>query len=129
MSLEYALITDSSLPNFVKESEYYVPVDKNQWIDLIDYSEGIVEKDPDQKILFLIVAKGTPEQEAKDAEKNRLEREARERAEMDRAELEKNLSEQEKREREKRRLEQEQAEEKNKLRQKSKKIFNALYNK
>ena len=66
MSLEYALVTSSSLPSKVKESDHYVEVDKAQWLDLVDYSQEIVNQDPDQKVLFLIVAKGTAEQEAAD---------------------------------------------------------------
>lgn len=135
MSLDYALITDSSLPNTVKESEYYVTVDKKQWLDLVDYSEGLVNADPDQKILFLIVAKGTPEQEAADAERKRqqeLEEEERQRKLQEEREalvsektavelelLEKQRSEQEAQER--------AAREKALLREKSKSIFNALY--
>lgn len=135
MSLDYALITDSSLPSTVKESEYYVAVDKKQWLDLVDYSEGLVNADPDQKILFLIVAKGTPEQEAADAERKRqqeLEEEERQRKLQEEREalvsektavelelLEKQRSEQEAQER--------AAREKALLREKSKSIFNALY--
>ncbi len=127
MSLDYALITDSSLPNAVRESEYYVQVDKRQWLDLIDYSEKIVEDDPTQKILFLIVAKGTPEQEAEDERRKLEEIENQKRIESERRSLEESLSEQErqlaKAEEEKQRKLSEQAE----LRKKSKSIFNALY--
>jgi hypothetical protein len=127
MSLEYALITDSSLPVEVKESDYYVTVDKEQWVDLVDYSENLVNQDSSQKILFLIVAKGTPEQESADAERRRKEEEEFEKSEEDRAALERSLSVQDK-------LKQEQAElavqnrrDKEELRNKSKSIFNALY--
>ena len=127
MSLEYALITDSSLPVEVKESDYYVTVDKEQWVDLVDYSENLVNQDSSQKILFLIVAKGTPEQESADAERRRKEEEEFEKSEEDRAALERSLSAQDK-------LKQEQAElalqnrrDKEELRNKSKSIFNALY--
>jgi dipeptidase len=129
------LITDSSLPDEVKESEYYVAVDKKQWLDLVDYSEGLVNADPDQKVLFLIVAKGTPEQEAADAERKRqqeLEEEERQRKLEEEKEslvsqktaaelelLEKQRAEQEAQER--------AAREKALLREKSKSIFNALY--
>jgi len=109
LSLEYALITDSCLPEEVKKSEYFVAVDKKQWLDLIDYSEGLVDADPNQKVLFLIVAKGTPEQE---------EEAARKKAERQ--------QEWEKLNAEKERLKREQ-EEKTKLRKKSESIFNALY--
>lgn len=127
MSLEYALITDSSLPNAVKESEYYVSVDKKQWLDLIDYSEGIVDQDPTQKILFLIVAKGTPEQEAEDAKRRQEEKEEKERLAKEKLDLEKSLSEQERINQEKKAAEALARQEQEDLRKKSKSIFNALY--
>ena len=45
MSLDYSLITDSSLPDEVKSSSHYISVDKKQWIDLIEYSEDLVDSD------------------------------------------------------------------------------------
>lgn len=129
------MITDSSLPDEVKESDYYVAVDKKQWLDLVDYSEGLVNADPAQKILFLIVAKGTPEQEEADAER-RLEEEAAEerRKRADAEEREKLLSQKTAAElelMEKQKQEQAAQEraamEKELLREKSKSIFNALY--
>jgi hypothetical protein len=135
MSLDYALITDSSLPDEVKESEYYVPVDKKQWLDLVDYSEGLVNADPEQRILFLIVAKGTEEQEAADRERKRaeeLEEEERRRKEAEEREAlmnEKTAAELEllEKEREEQEARERAAKEKAALRQKSKSIFNALY--
>ena len=127
MSLEYALITDSSLPNAVKESDYYVSVDKKQWLDLIDYSEGIVDQDPTQKILFLIVAKGTPEQEAEDAKRRQEEKRQKERLAQEKRDLEKSLSEQERLDQEKKAAEALARQEREDLRKKSKSIFNALY--
>lgn len=124
MSLEYALVTDSCLPEEVKKSEYFVAVDKKQWLDLIDYSEGLVDADPNQKVLFLIVAKGTPEQEEEAARKK-----AQRQQEWERLNAEKEGAEQEllaKELAEKERLKKEQ-EEKAKLRKKSESIFNALY--
>ena len=78
--LQYALVTSSALPEQIAESEQYVELDKTQWLDLIDYSEGLVQTDEDQEILFLIVAKGTEDQierdnarrVSKEAEKKRL---------------------------------------------------------
>jgi len=109
MSLNYALVTSSSLPEKVRKSPHYVSVDKDQWLDLVDYSEGLVDHDPEQRVLFLIVAKGTEEQEMADIEREKEEEEV----------LQKNaaMSEQE----------QEEEESKVKLRSKSKSIFNALY--
>tara|TARA_R110000796_G_scaffold19469_4_gene58425 strand:- start:578 stop:946 length:369 start_codon:yes stop_codon:yes gene_type:complete len=69
MSLDYALVTSSSLPSQVKGSEYYTEVDKSQWLDLVDYCQDLVSQDSSQNITFLIVAKGTEEQEAADKAK------------------------------------------------------------
>ena len=71
MNLDYALVTSSSLPQQVRESVNYVSLDKDQWLDLVEYSEVIVNEDEGQDILLLICARGTPEQE----EADRLERE------------------------------------------------------
>lgn len=106
MSLEYALVTSSSLPEKVKVSSNYVSVDRDQWLDLVEYSQGLVDKDDSQKILFLIVAKGTAEQENLDNQADAEE--SAERARLDR-------------------LEKEESERKTNLRSKSKSIFNALY--
>lgn len=127
MSLEYALVTSSSLPQQVKGSDHFVEVDKVQWLDLVDYSQDIVNQDPSQEILFLIVAKGTEAQEKADAEKEaaRLARikelEARE-DRLSQRESEELASEKE--EAAKRESEQQR---KQTLRSKSKSIFNALY--
>lgn len=124
MSLEYALITSSSLPDEIKGSDYYVQVDKAQWLDLIDYSENLVHSDPNQKVLFLIVAKGTAEQELADAERKRAK------------ELELNKLKEEKKSAEQKLLDKQAADEAAKeadqksrlaLRAKSESIFNALY--
>lgn len=124
LSLEYALVTDSCLPEEVKKSEYFVAVDKKQWLDLIDYSEGLVNADPNQKVLFLIVAKGTPEQEEEAAQKK-----AEQQREWQKLNAEKEGAEQQllaKELAEKERLKREQ-EERAELRKKSESIFNALY--
>ena len=64
--LQYALVTSSALPNEIQESEHYINIEKEQWLDLVVYSSDLVKKDEDQEILFLIVAKGTAEQQAED---------------------------------------------------------------
>ena len=120
LSLQYALVTSSSLPEQIQQSEYYTEVDKAQWLDLVDYCQQLVNQDPDQRVSFLIVAKGTEEQEAadqarRDAEKEALESQSEE--EKRRAEEEKVAAEKALRE----------AESKRALRAKSKSIFNALY--
>jgi len=128
MSLGYALVTSSSLPDQVKASDHFVEVDKTQWLDLVDYSQDIVKQDPDQTILFLIVAKGTAAQEQADREKEAArvarinELEARESA-LDQKELDELAEAKDEQERM-----QADSERKAALREKSKSIFNALYN-
>ena len=96
MSLSYALVTSSSLPNEVRKSPHYVSVDKQQWLDLVDYSQDLVTHDPEQKVLFLIVAKGTEEQEAEDALREQAETEKVEaQEESEQAQLEREKNEQE----------------------------------
>ena len=80
MNLDYALVTDSSLPEQVRDSANFVSLDKDQWLDLVDYSEEIVNEDDEQNILFLICARGTAEQEEVDA--SRRAQEADEEAEL-----------------------------------------------
>lgn len=67
--VEYALVTSSALPAEIAASEHYISLEKEQWIDLVDYSADLVNSDPKQEIVFLIVAKGTPEQQASDDER------------------------------------------------------------
>tara|TARA_R110000824_G_scaffold21943_2_gene81132 strand:+ start:176 stop:544 length:369 start_codon:yes stop_codon:yes gene_type:complete len=122
MQLEYALVTSTSLPTEVKQSENFVSLDKKQWLDMVDYGERLVSEDPDQKLLFLICARGTSEQR----EADRLSKEdfARRQklAETDLEEVERLAKEAAARE---------ESLEKNRLslRQKSKTIFNSLYGK
>ena len=128
MSLEYALVTSSSLPDQVKASQHFVEVDKPQWLDLVDYSQDIVKQDPEQSILFLIVAKGTAAQEQADREK-----EAARQARIDELEArEHRLSTKEQEELSEAKQEQARLkvedEHQRELRDKSKSIFNALYN-
>ena len=166
MNLDYALVTSSSLPNEVRESVNYVSLDKDQWLDLVEYSEVIVNEDEDQDVLLLICAKGTPEQEEADRieRKRKADEEAALHAELRdlRREIEdlteevsvhgkEAMTREEKREellrelaklsdenealidaaQEKERLrlqrEAEAAERRSRLREKSKSIFNALY--
>ena len=120
MSLEYALVTSSSLPNQVRESEYYTEVDKAQWLDLVEYCQQLSSQDESQQISFLIVAKGTEEQEAADEARSnaeeaalasKTEREKAATAEKKAADLAASSARQERQ----------------KLRDRSKSIFNALY--
>ncbi len=120
MSLQYALVTSSSLPDQIQQSEYYTEVDKAQWLDLVDYCQQLVNSDPEQRISFLIVAKGTEEQEAAD----QARRDAEKAALASKSEEEKRLEKEKELARE--RAAQE-AESKKALRAKSKSIFNALY--
>ena len=120
MSLDYALVTSSSLPNQVQGSEYYTQVDKAQWLDLVDYCEDLVSQDDSQSITFLIVAKGTEEQE----EADRAKKEAGEVLASKSAE---ESAEKEQQERLKAAKDAANAQARKALRQKSKSIFNALY--
>ncbi len=120
MSLNYALVTSSSLPDEVKSSPHYMEVDKAQWLDLVDYSRDLVDHDPSQKILFLIVAKGTEEQEAEDARLKEAE-EKRIAALEDAEEADKAAAELRAKKAKEKEAQQAQ------LRSKSKSIFNALY--
>ena len=122
MNLDYALVTSASLPNQVKESVNYVSLDKAQWLDLIDYSEQMASEDPEQRILFLICARGTSEQE----EADRLRREELAQMESDTKEK---LEEAERLKREREQEEAERNSRRAELRKKSKSIFNALYGK
>jgi hypothetical protein len=128
MSLEYALVTDSSLPNEVKGSDHYIAVDKKQWMDLVDYSENIVNQDSTQKILFLIVAKGTSEQEAEDERRRLKKAQDQEKLEQESLILSEKRSKLKKEEAEKAAALASENQEQELLRQKSKTIFNALYN-
>ena len=124
MSLEYALITSSSLPDEIKGSDYYVQVDKTQWLDLIDYSENLVNSDPTQKVLFLIVAKGTAEQEKADADRKRQKE-----IELKKLKEDKDAAEQKLLDKQAADEAAKEADQKTRLalRQKSESIFNALY--
>lgn len=124
MSLEYALITSSSLPDEIKGSDYYVQVDKTQWLDLIDYSENLVNSDPTQKVLFLIVAKGTAEQEKSDADRKRQKE-----IELKKLKEDKDAAEQKLLDKQAADEAAKEADQKTRfaLRQKSESIFNALY--
>ena len=122
MNLEYALVTSTSLPEQVKDSSNYVSLDKSQWMDLVDYSEDLVNDDPEQRVLLLICARGTAEQEeadkVKNAELSAMESETREK--LAEAESLKRSREEELTTRQSTR---------EALRKKSKSIFNALYGK
>jgi len=120
MNIDYALVTSTSLPTEVKNSVNYVSLDKAQWLDLIDYSEDLANEDPDQRLLFLICARGTSEQEEADRLKQETlaSREAATQTELEEARALKEAREQEQAEQRSKRTE---------LRKKSKSIFNSLY--
>ena len=124
MSLEYALITSSSLPDEIRGSDYYVEVDKGQWLDLIEYSEGLVDSDPSQRVLFLIVAKGTPEQERADEQKKQRKADELKKLQLEKANAQAELSSKQAEEQAKLEADQKL---KASLRKKSESIFNALY--
>lgn len=122
MNLEYALVTSTSLPEQVKAGSNYVSLDKAQWMDLVDYSEDLVNDDPEQRVLLLICARGTADQEEADKLKSQelstMESETRRKLEEAEA-LQKD------------RQEELNARQSNRadLRKKSKSLFNALYGK
>ena len=132
MDLEYALVTSSSLPDQVRESDYFTTLSKAQFLDLVDYSEVLVGEDSTQKVLLLMVAKGTPEQEAEDEDRRKREKEAEATA---RATQEAALSEAEasraalaEAEAERIKMEAEEQGRRKALRDRSKAIMNGLYN-
>lgn len=132
MDLEYALVTSSSLPDQVRESQYYATLNKEQFLDLVDYSEVLVTEDKTQKVLLLMVAKGTEEQSEEDLRRKREAELALKRAADSQAE---NLSRAEataaKLAREKAELEATSAEDearRKSLRERSRSIINGLYN-
>ena len=146
-SVEYALVTSSTLPSELQESEHYISLEKEQWVDLVDYSADLVKSDTNQEIVFLIVAKGTPEQQASDDDRrskkslaltslqqnNISQEQAITNLKTQRQALEEELENLQKQDT----LEQEQgklaavatAKQQESLRSKSISIFNALYNK
>jgi DNA repair exonuclease SbcCD ATPase subunit len=91
--VEYALVTSSALPGEIQESEHYVGLEKEQWLDLVDYSAELVETDEKQEILFLIVAKGTTEQQAEDDARRASKGAAARALTSDKANLEQEVSE------------------------------------
>jgi hypothetical protein len=132
MDLEYALITSSSLPEQVRESQYYATLNKEQFLDLVDYSEVLVSEDKTQKVLLLMVAKGTEEQAEEDSRRKReaelaLKQAADTQAQnLSRAEAAAAELAREKSEREAATAEEEMR--KKSLRERSRSIINGLYN-
>ena len=128
MDLEYALITSSSLPDKVRESDYFQTLNKAQLLDLGEYSEDLVHDETDQKVLLLMVARGTQEQEEEDA-RRKEEAEAAKRATqaaLSDAEAEKaRLAEEAAREAQ---AQKEDVLKQKALRERSRSIINGLYN-
>jgi len=120
MEVEYGLITSSAVPEKLRASSSFMEVDKEQWYDLVEYAKNLDPIKPSEKVMVLVVAHGTPEEEA--AEKKRIEEEEAELARL-KAEEAKQKSEAEK---QKEFLEAEQREQA-RLRARSKEILNALY--
>ena len=121
MEVEYALITSSALPSKVKKSDSFLEVDEEQWFDLVEYSKALEPRKDSEKVMVLVVAQGTPEQEAaeraaEEAEKAELKRL------QDEARKQEALSQSNKKQRE------EEEQRKKKLRARSREIMNALYN-
>lgn len=120
MEVEYGLVTSSALPAKIKQSESFLSVDKAQWDDLEQYAKQLEAENEDEKVMVLIVAQGTPEQQAAEAKRQAAE-EASIKASRDaegRAAAEKAAAEQK---------DLEDKKENEKLRRRSQEIFNALY--
>ena len=69
MEVDYALVTSSALPEQVKQSESFMHIDEGQWKDLLQYSKEIEASSSKEKILVLLVAQGTPEEDKLEEEK------------------------------------------------------------
>lgn len=113
MEIEHALVTSSALPDQIRASENFVELDQDQLRDLVDYSRTIEPKSSKEKLMVLVVAHGTPEQEA--AEKARLEEEEQRKAALEEEEL--------KKEEQREQQERDQA----RRRARSKELLNGLY--
>jgi len=120
MEVEYGLITSSAVPERIRASSSFMEVDKEQWYDLVEYAKNLDPIKPSEKVMVLVVAHGTPEEEA--AEKKRIEEEEAELARL-KAEEARQKSESEKQ----KELLEAQKREQARLRARSKEIFNALY--
>tara|TARA_B000000557_G_scaffold257453_1_gene250773 strand:- start:2388 stop:2756 length:369 start_codon:yes stop_codon:yes gene_type:complete len=120
MEVEYGLITSSAVPEKLRASDSFMEVDQEQWYDLVEYSKQLKPLKESEKVMVLVVAHGTPEEE--EAERKRLELEEKELARIQ-AERDK-LAEDEARRREEEEQNQRLA---NRLRARSKEIMNALY--
>ena len=120
MELEYALVTSSALPEKVRESSNFLEVEEKQWLDLVEYSKKLEAENEAEKVMVLIVAQGTPEQQeeerrAEEAEKARIA--ALEQKEQE-AEREKLIQKE---------MQEKQARENARLRARSREIMNAIY--
>ena len=120
MEVEYGLVTSSALPDKIRESDNFLEVDSSQWYDLVEYSQKLEPLKASEKVMVLVVAHGTPEQEAREKEKEKAEQEKIARLEQKELDEEREtLIKQEMQEKENR--------EKARLRARSREIMNALY--
>jgi len=120
MEVEYGLITSSAVPERIRASSSFMEVDKEQWYDLVEYAKKLDPRKESEKVMVLVVAHGTPEEEAE--EKKRIEEEEAELARLKAAEQKKLIEEEQEKERA-----EAQAREEARLRARSKEILNALY--
>ena len=108
-------------------------VDEAQWEDLVEYSKSLKERTDKEKVMVLIVAHGTPEQEAEEQRRIQEEEEAlRQLTEEQYQKAREEISAEFQKKEEKEMKEEEEEEEKQKridsrLRARSKEIINALY--
>jgi len=68
-NINFALITSDSLREDIKSWDSYQDLDKDQFLDLIDYSKDLINQDPNHEIMFLVVAKGEDSKVSKEKEK------------------------------------------------------------
>lgn len=116
MEVDYALVTSSALPEQVKSSESFMHIEEGQWNDLLEYSKEMSPSSPKEKIMVLIVAQGTPEEER--IEQEQQQQKLKEQEELERLKIF---------EQEKLKEEQQKAQQKSILRNRSKEIINAIY--
>ena len=120
MEVEYGLVTSAALPAKIKQSDSFLAVDKAQWNDLEQYAKQLEAQSDDERVMVLLVAQGTPEQQAAEAKRQSAEeaalkaaRDAQARAAAEQASAAQKA--------------EEDREENERLRRRSKEIFNALY--
>ena len=120
MEVEYGLVTSSALPDKIRESDNFLEVDDDQWHDLVEYSKKLEPLKESEKVMVLVVAHGTPEQEAAERERELAEQEKLARLEAKEQEAARESLIQDE-------MKEKEGREKARLRARSREIMNALY--